>query len=64
MKFGTMLKHPLRMIFGYRAIPNFAYVENGGYFSKWPFACNVGYRIGIDITKFTYFRSMLMVIFH
>ena len=51
------------MRFGYRDILNFAYGQNGGHFPKWPFSCNVLYRIGMGITKFNYFRSILMVLF-
>ena len=36
MKFGTQLEEALRKIFGYRAIADFAYGNNGSHFPKWP----------------------------
>ena len=36
MKFGTQLEGALRKIFGYRAIADFSYGNNGGHLPKWP----------------------------
>ena len=35
MAFGTQVDHPLRTIFGYRAIANSSRDKNGSRFSKW-----------------------------
>ena len=35
MSFGTQLEHALRKIFGYRAITDFSYDNNGSHFPKW-----------------------------
>jgi hypothetical protein len=39
MKFGTQLGYTLCNNLRYKGIPNFAHIQNGGHFSKWPPMC-------------------------
>ncbi len=61
MKFGTLLGQYPTKTFGYRDIPDSSQSQNGGHFKKWPILCCMRYRVHVDATEFTYWRSIPVV---